>query len=240
MGNSIENKKSFDRCPKCFERIKGYYENIIIPNHIDNSDIYSIAIYFTNCDWCKTLILYKDDHHPYLIEYEGKSIVFGNYAGQIRGPVNLIFPEKTLERLSLDIPTDFASDYYEALKVLEISPKSSAALSRRCLQKLLEQKAHVRTGNLADQIQQVLDSKQLPSYLSESIDAIRIIGNFAAHPLKSTDSGLVVDVEPGEADWALEVLKDLLDFYIVQPARLQRMKDDLNNKLIEHGKPKMK
>jgi hypothetical protein len=33
------------------------------------------------------------------------------------------------------------------------------------------------------------------------LDAIRTIGNFAAHPIKSTSSGEIVDVEPGEAEW---------------------------------------
>jgi hypothetical protein len=42
---------------------------------------------------------------------------------------------------------------------------------------------------LADEIQQVIDSGKLPSDLAESIDAIRNLGNFAAHPMKSQHSG---------------------------------------------------
>jgi hypothetical protein len=29
---------------------------------------------------------------------------------------------------------------------------------------------------------------------------VRTIGNFAAHPIKSTSTGTIVDVEPGEAE----------------------------------------
>jgi hypothetical protein len=37
-----------------------------------------------------------------------------------------------------------------------------------------------------------------------NIDAIRNVGNFAAHPLKSTNTGLILDVEPSEAEWPLD------------------------------------
>jgi hypothetical protein len=86
----------------------------------------------------------------------------------------------------------------------------------------------------------VLDNRQLPSALSESIDAIRNIGNFAAHPLKSKSTGEIVDVEPGEAEWNLDVLESLFDFYYVQPAVLKRKREALNAKLAATGKPPMK
>ena len=54
---------------------------------------------------------------------------------------------------------------------------------------------------MINQIQEVIDSKKLPSHLKEQIDAIRNIGNFAAHASKSKSTGTIVDVEPSEADW---------------------------------------
>lgn len=98
----------------------------------------------------------------------------------------------------------------------------------------------MKPGNLADEIQQVIDAKVLPPYLSENIDAIRNTGNFAAHPMKSTNSGEVLDVEPGEAEWNLEVVESLLDFYIVQPQLARQRRDALNAKLKEAGKPELK
>jgi hypothetical protein len=142
--------------------------------------------------------------------------------------------------LSSDVPEDFAADYREACLTLSDSPKASAALSRRCLQHILRETAKVKPGNLADEIQLVIDSKLLPSHLIESLDAIRNIGNFAAHPIKSKSSGEVLDVEPGEAEWNLDVLESLFDFYFVQPAELKRKRVALNAKLKEAGKPEMK
>ena len=139
-----------------------------------------------------------------------------------------------------EVDSKFANDYKEACLILNLSPKASAALSRRCLQNVLREKAGIKAGNLSTEIQQVIDSNVLPSHLADSIDAIRNIGNFAAHPLKSTSSGQIVEVEAGEAEWLLDVLEALFDFYFVQPAIIKAKRDALNKKLADIGKPPMK
>jgi hypothetical protein len=139
-----------------------------------------------------------------------------------------------------EVPEEFATDYREACLVLNDSPKASAALSRRCLQNLLRNSAAVKPNDLSKEIDEVLTSKTLPSDLAEAIDAIRIIGNFAAHPLKSTNTGLILEVERGEAEWTIDVLEDLFDFYFVRPARIASKRNALNKKLTEAGKPPMK
>jgi hypothetical protein len=139
-----------------------------------------------------------------------------------------------------EVPKEFAEDYIEACLVISDSPKASAALSRRCLQHLLREIAKVKPGNLADEIQQVIDSRTLPYYLVEVIDAVRNIGNFAAHPLKSEKSGEILPVEPAEAEWNLDVLEALFDFYFVQPAVVRKKRASLDEKLKEAGKKPMK
>ena len=140
----------------------------------------------------------------------------------------------------LEVPKGIAEDYNEACLVLPDSPKASAALSRRALQHLLRETVKVKHQDLAKEIQEVLDSKQLPSYIAEIVDAVRNTGNFAAHPLKSTSTGEILPVEPGEAEWNLDVLEALFDFYYVQPDKIQKKKMALNQKLIDAGKPPMK
>jgi len=139
-----------------------------------------------------------------------------------------------------EVTEPFATDYREACNVLDDSPKASAALSRRCLQALLRDKAGTKSRDLAPAIDEVLASKTLPSDLADAIDAIRNVGVFGAHPLKSTNTGAVLDVEPGEAEWNLDVLEDLFDFYFVRPARLAAKRAALDKKLAEAGKPQMK
>jgi len=139
-----------------------------------------------------------------------------------------------------EVPSTIAQDYKEACLVLHDSPKASAALSRRCLQSLLRETAGVRPGDLSEEIQQILDAKSLPGYLADDLDAVRNIGNFAAHPNKSKSTGELSDVEPGEADWTLNILEGLFDFYFVQPLSQQRRREALNKKLSDLGKPPMK
>lgn len=137
-----------------------------------------------------------------------------------------------------EVPQEFARAYKEACLVIADSENASAALSRRCLQHLLREQGKVKPQDLSREIDEAMP--KLPAHLADAIDAVRNIGNFAAHPLKSTNTGEVLDVEPGEAEWLLEVLEQLFDFYFVQPARLRARRDALNKKLAEVGKPPMK
>jgi hypothetical protein len=151
----------------------------------------------------------------------------------------LVYP-KGISRtpLSPDVPADIAQDYREASLVLADSPKASAALSRRCLQHVLREAGKTKQKDLAKQIDEVIPT--LPSYLAEMIDTVRVMGNFAAHPIKSTNTGEIIDVEPGEAEWLLETLESAFDFYFVQPAIAKRKRDTINSKLAEAGKPSLK
>ncbi len=128
----------------------------------------------------------------------------------------------------------------EATLILPDSPKASAALSRRCLQSLIRNEAQIENQRLSDQIQGLLDSARLPSWLSENVDAIRNVGNLGAHETKDLHTGEIVDVEPEEAEWLLEVLEGLFDFYFVQPAVQSRKREALNEKLERAGKPQLK
>jgi hypothetical protein len=153
----------------------------------------------------------------------------------------LVWPKSVARsQLPPEVPQEYADEYREACLVLADSPKASAALSRRCLQKLIQDKAGIRRKNLATEISELVSSGQLPSHIAESVDAIRQYGNFAAHPIEDKLTGAIVEVEPGEAEWALEVIELLLDFYLVQPARVAAKKAALNAKLVGAGKPPMK
>jgi len=149
-------------------------------------------------------------------------------------------PKSATRPISPEVPEPFAGDFRQASLVLADSPKASAAISRRCLQHVLREKAGVKKADLSKEIDEVLGANRLPSHLAEAIDGIRNIGNFGAHPMKSTNTGEVLDVEPGEAEWLLETLEGLFDFYFVQPALLRKKRDALNAKLAEAGKRAMK
>ncbi len=154
---------------------------------------------------------------------------------------NIVYPHNASRSITAgEVPESYRNDFNEAASVLALSPKASAAISRRALQQVLRNEFHINQGSLAKEIEEFIHLRDVPSYISEAVDAVRNVGNFAAHPLKDTSTGEIVDVEPGEAEWLLEVLGSLFDFVFIQPKRLEARKRKLNEKLASLGKPEMK
>jgi hypothetical protein len=131
------------------------------------------------------------------------------------------------------VPANLREDFLEAAAVLSISPKASAALARRCLQALLIlQGAHSR--DLKDQLDEI--HPRLPSYVQSFVDNIRNLGNISAHPSQSHATGEILDVEPGEADWILELLEELFDHFYAKPAEAAARQSALSLKFADAGR----
>jgi hypothetical protein len=139
-----------------------------------------------------------------------------------------------------EVPEGIARDYTEACDVLPISAKASAALSRRCLQNILHS-AGYKAKDLAKEIDLLLNEadprKALTHQLRETVDAIRNFGNFSAHPIDDRTTLQVIEVEPHEAEWCLEVIENLFEHFYVGPAAARARRDALNAKLAAGGKP---
>jgi hypothetical protein len=139
-----------------------------------------------------------------------------------------------------EVPKDIAQDYIEACSVLSLSPKASAALSRRCLQNMLHAHGY-KNRDLAKEIDLLLNvtdpAKALPHKLRVTVDGIRNFGNFSAHPTDDKTTLQVIDVEPHEAEWCLEIIEDLFEYFYVGPAVAKARKAALDAKLAAAGKP---
>lgn len=116
------------------------------------------------------------------------------------------------------VPREVAGDYEEARAILKLSPNAAAALARRSLQHLIRSHLGHRKKNLYQEIEAVLTDAALPTPIAEQLHAIREIGNLGAHPLAEVQTGTIVQVEPEEAQWLVDVLYDLFDHYFVKPA----------------------
>ena len=127
-------------------------------------------------------------------------------------------PQRPAKEKVLGIPEKYTRLYQDASHVLEISPRASAALSRMCLQLLLREYGGVKHGRLESEIKQVVASNSLPKSLAETIDTIRIRGNYAVHPNDINEPGKIADIDEDEAAWGLEILKGLFEHYITKPA----------------------
>jgi hypothetical protein len=139
------------------------------------------------------------------------------------------------------VPAKIAEDYIEACNVLRISAKASAALSRRCLQHMLHDHGYKHREGLGKEIDLLLNeedrTKAIPVKLRTTIDAIRNFGNFSAHPIDDKSTLQIIEVEPHEAEWCLEVIEECFEHFYVGPAEAQARKDALNEKLLAAKKP---
>lgn len=156
---------------------------------------------------------------------------------EVEPVVRLVNPKGITRPVPPEVEQRLADDFKEAVAVLPDSPKASAALSRRILQDILREKGGAKPSNLESEIEEVVNSGKLPTWLADDLHAVRQVGNFSAHPTKSKQTGDIVHVEPGEADWLLDVIEGMFDFYFVAPTAGAKRRATLNQKLRDAGKP---
>lgn len=119
------------------------------------------------------------------------------------------------------IPKVITNDYLEACQIVDLSPKASATLSRRCLQGIIRDFWQVKPGNLVNEIDQIKEKTDATTWAA--IDAVRKIGNIGAHMEK--DINVIVDVDPEEAKLLISLVETLLtEWYVGKHEREQRMK----------------
>ncbi len=137
-------------------------------------------------------------------------------------PVPAAYRDDTEEmrRLALpkEVPEAYAKEYRAACLALEESPQASATISRRCLQQLLREHAGIEAGELAHEIRQILDQGHMPSLILRALEVLRKTELSADHRFGET-AGESIEVEVGEADWNLDVLDVLFDYFFVHSAQ---------------------
>jgi hypothetical protein len=103
---------------------------------------------------------------------KGNTIWFGE---------NMIFPlNLVVQPANPDLPLDIIEDYNEAALVLNLSPRSSAALLRLAIQKLCHYLGE-QGQDLNNDIKNLV-LKGLPPKVQEALDSVRVIGNESVHP----------------------------------------------------------
>jgi hypothetical protein len=142
-----------------------------------------------------------------------------------------------------EVPEGIARDYIEACDVLPISAKAAAALARRVLQSILHTNGY-KARDLAQEIELLLNEQDpkraIPLRLRETIDGIRNFGNFSAHPINDKTTLQIIDVEPHEAEWCLDIIEEMFEHFYVSPAIARTKKAALDAKLAAAGKPPSK
>ncbi|MDY3275603.1 MAG: DUF4145 domain-containing protein [Agathobacter sp.] len=133
------------------------------------------------------------------------------------------------------IPEAIRSDYEEACAIVNLSPKASATLSRRCLQGMIHDFWDIKLKNLNQEITALKD--KIPSDLWSSIDALRQLGNIGAHMEKDTD--VIVDIDPNEAESLIKLIELLMkEWYINREERNKLFSDIISTNESKQAKRK--
>lgn len=151
--------------------------------------------------------------------------------GTKEGRTYPVWPAMSRPRLSDDVPADLAGDYHTAARILADSPEASAAISRRLLHRFLADYAGAGGGGLADQVRRAAAADDMPAYLREALQTLSRVADLASDGQKSLHPEALVTPQPGEPEWLLDVLQSLFELYFVQPARMRRKLDALEERI---------
>lgn len=122
-----------------------------------------------------------------------------------------LYPKSLAKKMPKYIPLAIRSDYEEAYSILDLSPKASATLSRRCLQGMIRDFWGITKGNLYEEINEL--KGKIPKTQWDAINAVRSIGNIGAHMEK--DINIIIDVDPGEAEKLINLIELLIEKWYI-------------------------
>lgn len=145
-----------------------------------------------------------------------------------------IFPASAAKQYPDYIPSHILEDYTEAYDILELSPKASATLSRRCLQSMIRDRWDINEKTLYKEIDSIRDKVDVKTW--EAIDALRKIGNIGAHMQK--DTSLIIDIEPWEAEKLILLIEVLIKSWYIDVHEREKLFEDIVN--INDSKEKLR
>ncbi len=211
------------KCPHCTIEFHDQWRNALSTDSPgENATVY---VQSTLCPRCRKSII---------------RIRAGRGDGEVEEEVEeyVAYPRNATGRTAPpEVPEPLRSDYAEAVAILALSPQASAALARRIVQQVLTGQGGYEQTTLARQIGAFVEDERTPSALSRNLHYLREIGNFAAHPIESEHTGEIMPVGPGEAEWALEVVDGLFDYYFVAPGRNEARRREFDGRAADAGRP---
>ena len=196
--------------PLISDTFKSYESSFSAPNSSswENTPNNSILVNFYRCPHCSKT-----------------SIVIDGSSDNLEHIHVPIYPNSLAKQLPEYIPNVIREDYEEAYSILNLSPKASATLARRCLQGMIRDFHGITKSRLIDEINAL--QNVIPATQWKAIDSLRSIGNIGAHMEK--DINVIIDVDPGEAEKLLKLIELLIDkWYIARHDEEELLADIIN------------
>jgi len=122
-----------------------------------------------------------------------------------------LYPNSLAKQFPDYIPQSIREDYEEAYSIINLSPKASATLARRCLQGMIRDFFGIVKPRLVDEITAL--QSLVPPTQWKAIDSLRSVGNIGAH--MESDVNVIIDVDPDEAQKLLKLIELLVDKWYI-------------------------
>lgn len=171
---------------------------------------------------------------PYMIQVhyhkcpncEKQSIIVKGVGSEVDGITHWIHPISTAKQYPSYVPEQIRMDYEEAYAILNLSPKASATLSRRCLQGMIRDFWDIHDkGSLYNEIDAIADKISPSARLA--LDATRKIGNIGAHMEQDVDK--IIDIDPSEAETLLRLIEHLMQEWYINRHDSDVLLDEIAN-----------
>lgn len=166
----------------------------------------TVQVHFYKCPKCEEIS----------IQVLGVGSYFNSEVFNIRPMSNAIkFPSY--------VPEKIRQDYEEACAIVNLSPKSSATLSRRCLQAMIGNFWGINKNRLVDSINEL--KGKVPAAQWSVIDALRTIGNIGAHP--EADINTIIEIEPQDAEKLIKIIEFLIKQWYIERYEQEQLFNDV-------------
>lgn len=167
------------------------------PEYCDNCgakmqhDVYQLFLILDTsgtAKFVKTPIYQYVCRHCNHISYETKKYrghLINNFYSEGGGDRIRLYPPSIPQNIpppNEDMSTECRSIYNEAAQVLALSPRSSAALMRLCLQQFFKDQGE-KGKDINEEIKKLVKTG-IPAFLQQYMDACRVIGNSAVHSIE--------------------------------------------------------
>ena len=230
------------KCPSCGENTPDSWRVLLVEAGFRSDHTYSlrapgllghdtsVAFDWMHCanETCKQLVVRMHESIPTLPPHIGPET-----------QTRYVRPMWSIRRIDSLVPEPFRTDYLDAAAILGISPRMSAVLTRKIVYDLLERYADVCEYTLKASLDKFIVDVSHPTRVRESLQHLREIGDFGAHTQKD-GVGKVIDVSSEDAEWTMDLVDRLFDYFILDPERDKALRSKWDTNLQDTGRKPIK
>lgn len=215
------------KCPYCdttFPLIHTTYRHWRPSFDTSNNQSYNstyptqISLRFYLCPSCKRLSI--------------KASSFGSETGSFD---TFLLPNSFAIQFPDYVPESIRNDYSEACAIVNLSPKASATLSRRCLQSIIRDFWGIKENTLYQEISELQTCVSAAQW--QVLNALRNLGNIAAHP--EADVNLIIDINPDDAVKIIKVIELLIKQWYIERHDQEKLYSEVTSLSYEKSSQKL-